>query len=180
MSVASFVLVCALDLLGRSANTFPPILVVDRPSDASTDAIAFIRGGEPPVYVVGSSTVFQRAVEANRNRQQCQNPDVLRLLASVLVHEEWHLRHGPDEEAAYLAQLTTLQLLGVGPGRWPYETARRAMEATRKRNAERVRAARRIAARAAPTPLMPSGPAGPDRPWARTVLGSTGLLVIPR
>lgn len=179
MSVASFVLVCALDLLGRSTNTFPPILIVERPLDVSTHAVAFVRRGEPAIHVVGSSAVFQRAVAANHNRQGCRDYDVLRLLASVLVHEEWHLRHGPDEEGAYFAQLTTLQLLGTGPGRWPYEVTRRAMQATRKRDAERVRAARQFAARATAAAAGSSAAAGADGPWARALPGATGLPVVP-
>jgi hypothetical protein len=34
-------------------------------------------------------------------------------IASVLVHEEWHLRHGSDEQGAYLAQLTALAAIGA-------------------------------------------------------------------
>jgi hypothetical protein len=40
----------------------------------------------------------------------------MRKLASILAHEEWHVKHGPDERAAYEAQLTTLIRLGVQPG----------------------------------------------------------------
>jgi hypothetical protein len=34
-------------------------------------------------------------------------------VASVIVHEEWHLRHGRDERGAYVAQLTALAMLGA-------------------------------------------------------------------
>jgi hypothetical protein len=33
----------------------------------------------------------------------------------MLVHEEWHLRHGRDEQGAYYAQLTTLAALRAQP-----------------------------------------------------------------
>ena len=41
-------------------------------------------------------------------------------LASVLVHEEWHVTHGGDEAGAYAAQLITLAYLGSGPGHPTY------------------------------------------------------------
>lgn len=148
MSISSFVLVCALDLLGQSAGSFPPIHIVQRPADASPHATAFVRRDERAIYIVASSPLFSRLLEANRHRQQCREPDALRLLASMIVHEEWHLRHGPDERGAYMAQLTQLGALGIGPGRWPYDAVRQAMAETQARQAARLRAAGDMAASA--------------------------------
>src|SRR5688572_1810115 len=121
MSVPGFVLMCALDLMGRSPHQFPPIVILDaRPPNASMHAAAFVNRGERAIYLIASSAVFRNAIEANRNTDQCRGLDGLRLIASIIVHEEWHLERGPDEQQAYFAQLTELQRLGSGPGRWPY------------------------------------------------------------
>jgi hypothetical protein len=170
MSVASFVLACALDLMGRSAAQLPAIILVSEPpADASPQAVAFVREGERAIYLLESSAPFQAAMESNRERHRCRQLDQLRLVASVLAHEEWHIHHGPDEVGAYYAQLTELQRLGAGPGRWAYESVRRAMEATRKRDEARLRDARRIAAsnRSIPDPTIPSAVSASDRLWPR-------------
>lgn len=174
MSVASFVLVCALDLMGRSASQLPPIVIVDRPIDATAHAIAFVRAGEPPIYIIGTSPLFRAAAEENHRRDGCRGLDVLRLIASAIVHEEWHLRHGADERGAYLAQMTEIQRLGSGPGKWPYEAVRRAMVATLAAQQRRVRAAggdppRRTAASAASATY---------RPWLSAALESSRLPVL--
>src|SRR5688572_31105414 len=57
-----------------------------------------------------TSEAFRTALKA---QTRCGNRNALRKLASILVHEEWHLRHGSDEEGAYSAQLTTLTMLGA-------------------------------------------------------------------
>ena len=46
---------------------------------------------------------------------------------SVIVHEEWRLRHGMDESHAYNAQLRTLARLGRGPGTLAYDGVWRSM-----------------------------------------------------
>ena len=53
-----------------------------------------------------------------------------RKLASVLVHEETHVKQGADEKSAYAAQLTTLTALGAGIGSPPYQEVVRAMRLT--------------------------------------------------
>lgn len=174
MSVASFVLVCALELMGRSAQQLPPILIVDRPVDATLQAVAFVRKGEPAINIIGTSPLFRAAVEANQHRSECRGLDLLRLLASSIAHEEWHLRHGPDERGAYLAQMTEIQRLGSGPGRWPYEAVRRAMKASLAGQELRARAA-------ASDP--PHGPAvsatlASHRPWLSAALESSRLPVL--
>jgi hypothetical protein len=122
---AATVLACALGLLGRSAASFPPIVFVDtRPSDASDIADAFVREGDPTIYLVTSSPAFQRA---QRSQDRCGAFNDLRKLASILVHEEWHVRHGPGERQAYEAQLTALTGLSAGPGHVLYAEVRRSM-----------------------------------------------------
>jgi hypothetical protein len=53
---------------------------------------------------------------ARRATHRCGPLQALRKIASVVVHEEWHVRHPGDEEGAYAAQLNALAELGVGPG----------------------------------------------------------------
>ena len=182
MTVAGFVLVCALDLLGRSAEQFPSIVIVDeRPPDASSAAVAFVRHGEHAIYLIASAPPFQAAMEANRARAQCRGLDTLRLIASMIVHEEWHLEHGSDERGAYYAQLTELQRLGVSPGRGPYEAVRRAMQQVVGGEAQRLRQASRLAARAAPpasTTPIGAPPSDPLLPLAAQEL--TRPAVRPR
>ena len=111
---AETVVACALALLTRSAASLPPIELVDvLPADVSPQADAFVRVGEARIYLVTSSDVFRRA---QGSKYRCGDLDAHRLLASVIVHEEWHVKHGRDEVEAYNAQLMTLRLLGAGPG----------------------------------------------------------------
>jgi hypothetical protein len=133
MSTAGFVLACALDLLGRTEAQLPPIVILDeRPADASSHAVGFVRPHEHVIYLIGSSFAFELAIEAQDGSRSCRGLDALRYIASVIVHEEWHLKKGSDEEAAYAAQLTELIRLGAGPGRWPYTVARKSMTAVLK------------------------------------------------
>jgi hypothetical protein len=144
MSTAGFVLVCALDLMGRSEARLPPIVIVDhRPPDASLQAAAFVRHGEHVIYLIASAPVFQTAIAAQDNSRQCRGLDALRYIASLIVHEEWHLQHGPDEDGAYAAQLTELQRLGTGPGRWPYNVVKKAMTVVLEAESKRLMVARR-------------------------------------
>ena len=53
----------------------------------------------------------------------------MKKLASVLAHEEWHIRNGADESGAYYAQLTTLLRLGVPPDNNVYRSVQRSMQA---------------------------------------------------
>jgi len=122
---AETVLVCALTLLTRTADSFPPITFVQEiPADVSAHAEAFVRAGEHRIYVITSSRVFRRAQHA---RNRCGELQALRKLASVLIHEEWHVTRGGDEAAAYAAQLTTLNYLGAGPGHPSYYEVSKAM-----------------------------------------------------
>ena len=126
MTPAATVLVCALELLGRSPASFPPIKLLDvRPAHASVNAEAFVESGVHTIYLLTTSEVFRSALKATT---RCGNRNALRKLASVIVHEEWHVRHGSDEEGAYSAQLTTLAMLG-GRDTPVYNNVQRAMVA---------------------------------------------------
>jgi len=121
---AAAVLVCALDLLGRP---MPPIVLLDvRPPDVSRYAEGFVRRNPDTIYVLTQTTVFE---DARRGNNQA-----LRKIASILVHEAWHLRHGADETGAYQAQLMELLRLGETPDRWTYRAVAKA-----KQHVERLR-----------------------------------------
>lgn len=125
MWTAEAVLVCALTLLGRSSASFPPIeFVANPPAAVSSRAEAYVRPNDPRIFVVTSHPYFQRAL---RSTFKCGEFDALRKLASILVHEEWHVRHGSDEGGAYAAQLTALAALRAGPGSPLYTEVTKAM-----------------------------------------------------
>ena len=125
MTPAATVLVCAIHLLGRSPESFPRIeLLAARPPHASLNAEAFVDPRSGTIYVLTTSEVF-RAAQAKRH---CDSTEPLRKLASILVHEEWHVLHGSDEGSAYAAQLTTVAMLS-GPDSALYNSVRRSMVA---------------------------------------------------
>lgn len=113
MLTSTAVVVCALNLLGRSLPSPVPILFLDSPPPGvSRSAEAFVLRDPDTIYLITSSEPFRQAQSGRfepRHRAGCKK------LASIIVHEEWHLRHGNDEEGAYLAQLTTLDWLGAEP-----------------------------------------------------------------
>ena len=148
MWTAATVVVCALDLLGRSAGTFPSIRLIEWPPlGASAYAEGFVLAGDQTIYLVSSSSTFR---DAQRSPSRCGNREAIRKIASVLVHEEWHVRNGPDERGAYLAQLTALAALGAGQNTRQYGEVRRAMQATVGPSA-----AARLERRAQPYPADP-------------------------
>jgi hypothetical protein len=130
MSSAALVVVCALNLLGRSASQFPPIVLLDlRPPGVSANAEGFVQRTQNVIYLLTDSPAFRAAREAEVTRGRCWHRESLMKIASVIVHEEWHLRHGPDERGAYQAQLTALALLGAGPGTRLHHYVKRSMQA---------------------------------------------------
>lgn len=136
---AATVLVCALDLLGRSVTSLPPINLVEvRPPDVSIRAEAFVRGGDKTIYLMASSPALMRA---QRARYKCGELNDLRRIASVLVHEEWHVRNGPDEVGAYQAQLMALRTLNAGSGNPVYAGVLRAMKEAVTRHPQQARGA---------------------------------------
>ncbi len=117
MFSAAAVLVCVLNLVGRP---MPPIVLLDVvPPDVSRNAEAFVRHNENTIYLLTTTSVFD---DARRGQLQAWKK-----LASILIHEEWHLRHGPDELGAYQAQLIELMRLGESIGRPNFNGVRRAM-----------------------------------------------------
>jgi hypothetical protein len=123
MATPAAVLVYVLALLGRSAESFPPIVLISAaPSYASRNAEAFVLRDPDQIFLITSTRVFRQA-------QRADPTDVvsLRKLASILIHEEWHVRHGPDEAGAYNAQLRTLFLLGARPESPEYHSVQASM-----------------------------------------------------
>jgi hypothetical protein len=111
----------------------PRIELIDvAPPYVSDGAEGFVQRGT--IYLITSSSAFQTALES---RVGCSASWAMQKLASILAHEAWHVRHGPDEKAAYEKQLITLIQLGVQPGSGLYRSVQvsmlRVLEA-RKRN----------------------------------------------
>ena len=111
MLSAAAVVVCALDLLGRSASSTVPIRFLDSPPrGASQNAEAFVTRNPDTIYLITSAAAFRDAQNARTEwlrREGCLK------IASVIVHEEWHLQHGDDEEGAYQAQMMALTMLNA-------------------------------------------------------------------
>ena len=109
MLTAAAVVVCALDLLGRSpASSVPIKFLSEPPPGASRNTEGFVTRDPDTIYLITSTAAFraaQRGPYAQGARDACRH------IASVIVHEEWHLKNGGDEEGAYLAQLTALATL---------------------------------------------------------------------
>ena len=109
MLSAAAVLVCALDLLARQAGGFAPIVLIDtRPDDVSPTAEAFVRRNPDTIYLITTTPAFLAA--------KAGDDTALKKIASIIVHEQWHIRNGPDERGAYQAQLAALFGLGIDPG----------------------------------------------------------------
>jgi hypothetical protein len=108
MMSAAAVVVCALKVLGRSPSTLPPIALVPAPAGMSSAVEGFVRPGSGVISLVTDSEVFEAALNGSRRAYTA-----LVKLASIIVHEEWHVRYGADERGAYQAQLDTLAHLGV-------------------------------------------------------------------
>jgi hypothetical protein len=139
MSAAGIVLLCALNLLGRSPDSLPPIEILsERPPQASVNADAFADSRTGTIYLIATAPAFRAAQSAQTSDAECRDVDSLKMVASIIVHEEWHLTHGPDEEGAYFAQLMALQLLGLGPDSVPHASVKRAMKAVLAARARRA------------------------------------------
>jgi hypothetical protein len=111
MVSAATVVVCALSLLGRSPDSTVPIRFVDTPPPGASRHIeAFVTHDPDVIYLLTTSAVFRDARQAGTPDRDLE---AFRKIASIIVHEEWHLRHGPDEESAYQAQLIALMSLGA-------------------------------------------------------------------
>jgi hypothetical protein len=108
---AETVFVCALALLGRTEQSFPPVQFVENvPEGVSPLAAGYVPDTEARIVVITSTSAFMKARGAI---DRCGQLEALREIAGVLAHEEWHVRHGPDERRAYEAQLTALLYAGA-------------------------------------------------------------------
>ena len=128
MWTAESVFVCALALLGRSPQSFPPTQFIETaPLSVARTAAAYVsREGDPFIVLITSTTAF---VSARAARTPCSDLDAIREIAGVLAHEQWHIRHGADEEGAYDAQLAALLLLGVSQDSALYQRVKRSRDA---------------------------------------------------
>jgi hypothetical protein len=133
---AETVLMCALALLAHGTDELPAIVLLgSRPPEVSKHAEGFVRHGDPHIYLLTDTVSFQHA---RRAVGRCRALRALRKIASVVVHEAWHVRHPGDESGAYGAQLSALTQMGAGPGDPLYSEvwrARRAVLRSRQREA---------------------------------------------
>ena len=128
MSTAATVLVCVLNLLGRTQASFPPIQLVETPPPQAHPKVeAYISEGGI-INLVTTSVVFQEAAE---DPDRCRMP-AMKKLASILIHEERHIKYGDDEDGAYHAQLIALTMLGLPPDSNVYVSVQKSMLAVLK------------------------------------------------
>jgi hypothetical protein len=129
----------ALLLAGIATAKLPVSLASVKPDTASAGVQAWTTvGGDgrgERIYIYSGSDLFRCARPSNEN-YQC-----LLKLASVILHEAWHFRHGASETGAYDAQLAFLmanqgaleQMTDVRRSRSQAVAAeRKAVEAARK------------------------------------------------
>ena len=148
MWTAEVVLLCALEVLGRSAGSFPPIeLVATAPANASPGVEAYVGPRDKKIYLLTTSSAFRRLMQ---NQTRCGDVMAVRKLASVLIHEELHVRENASERTAYEAQLVHLIMMGAGVGTPPYQEVFRAMRHTDRPRTPAASAAGLMASRATP------------------------------
>jgi hypothetical protein len=113
MLTAAAVVACALSMLGRSPDSTVPIRFLDAPPHyASQNVEAFVMRNPDTIYMITSTAAFR---DGFRGPGESGFTDACLKIASIIVHEEWHLRYGDDEEGAYLAQVMTLMRLNAAP-----------------------------------------------------------------
>ena len=129
----------AILLAGWEAAGLPIVLAPVAPDEASRGIEAWIlpgqEGNAARIVVYSESDVFRCASDPDRLNYQC-----LLKLASIIVHEAWHWRHGPGEAGAYDAQIafltnhggSSLQISGVRLARGRVLAAQQAIERRRK------------------------------------------------
>jgi hypothetical protein len=98
----------ALLLAGPRVSALPITLASVRPDSASRNAEAWTvrdaSGGAERIALYTKSEVFSCAKKQPRSRQ------CLVKLASIITHEAWHFRNGPNEAGAYEVRLAFLRL----------------------------------------------------------------------
>ena len=143
MWTAETVFVCALTLLGRTPQSFPTVEFVDKaPTGVSALAAAYTRHEDGHIVLITSASAF---ATVQRAKDRCRDRDALREVAGLLAHEEWHVRHGVDEEGAYDAQLVALLFTGAeqnGPLYNKVLKAKLLVTAAQKRDAHTTKLAR--------------------------------------
>ena len=122
--VPAAVLACALKILGPSAQSLPAIELIPRPPDVAADVEAFVRAGEPVIWLITDSDAFEAA-----RASDCRDAAAVAKLASILVHEQWHVSHGASEADAYQAQLEALARWGVSSDSRVYQGIQRSRQA---------------------------------------------------
>ena len=100
----------ALQLAGPQLyRHLPIVLIAALPGTVSPGAEAWTvydeHGKGDRIFVYTRSRTFRCASAPRWDQDQC-----LLRLASIIVHEAWHLRNGQDEAGAYEAQLAFLRL----------------------------------------------------------------------
>jgi hypothetical protein len=81
------------------------------PAGVSASADGYALYTEARIVLITSTSAFARARSAS---DRCGDVEAIREIAGVLAHEEWHVRHGPDEQGAYDAQLIALLYVDAG------------------------------------------------------------------
>lgn len=107
-----------LDAVRALANPYgagvPIVLASVLPDSASRGVEAWTvfreDGRGDHVVVYAESSVFNCA--SRQTPVHLNPPMCLRKLASIIVHEAWHFRNGPDEAGAYEAQIFFLTMRG--------------------------------------------------------------------
>jgi hypothetical protein len=113
-----------------------PIVLASIPPDSASEGVeawtVFREDGKGDrVVVYTESSVF---ICASRDTPVYVNPYICLLeLASIIVHEAWHIKNGPDEAGAYQAQLRFLEVRGGGSAAEIAEGVRRARERVKAR-----------------------------------------------
>jgi hypothetical protein len=125
----------------------PPIDLIEiAPPGVSVNAEAFVLPGRRTIYLITSSRAFREASREASANQGCDITNATRKLASILAHEEWHVKHGSEEKGAYEWQLLTLLRLGLTPGTGVYRDVQvsmlKVLDARKRDRPDRVLASR--------------------------------------
>ena len=101
----------AILLAGPSVAGLPIVLASVPPDGASRGVEAWMLRGQDGhaerIVVYSGSDALSLRQRPDRPDYQC-----LLKLASIIIHEAWHYRHGPDEAGAYEAQIAFLTTHG--------------------------------------------------------------------
>jgi len=135
----------ALFLAGQAAAGIPLVLVSESPDGFSQGVQGWTTTGPDGrgdrVFLLTESPAF-RCARRERHDFQCRLK-----LASVIVHEAWHFRHGGGEGDAYGAQITFLMSHGAALEQIVDVRRSRTLAVAAERKT--VEAARRLSARGA-------------------------------